>query len=76
MWTTTSRTPRGEIMSVGRGTVTFVRLRTFIYCLYVLNPRSYCFGVIHFVVLLIYVVESLGVSPEVNQFIIFSQQQF
>ena len=76
MWTTTSRTPRGEIMSVGRGTVTLVRLRTFIYCLYVLNPRAYCFGVIHFVVLLIYVVESLGVSPEVNQFIMFSQQQF
>ena len=63
-------------MSVGRGTVTLVRLRTFIYCLYVLNPRTYCFGVIHFVVLLIYVVESLGVSPEVNQFIMFSQQQF
>ena len=67
---------RGEIMSVGRGTVTLVRLRTFIYCLYVLNPRTYCFGVIRFVVLLIYVVESLGVSPEVNQFIMFSQQQF
>ena len=76
MWTTTSRTTRGEVMSAGRGTVTLEALRTFIYCIYVLNPRSYCFGVMHFVVLLIYVVESLGVSPEVNQFIMFSPQQF
>ena len=76
MWTTTSRTPRGEIMSVGRGTVTLVRLRTLIYCLYVLNPRAYCFGVIHFVVLLIYVVESLSVSPNHIRLLGFARSCF